>query len=396
MKKEKTLVKAFRLNYGAWQLFDKEFLSLYKDLFIIDRQDRPLFEISPEVFDDNSREQIKHHKTYSIEELKENLSLINNCLGPGVKVSVFFSRYHDTARKYTAIREETQRIFQLKHDLFAKGFTDVKIYYDHLSTDVGSRYWESYVAKPSDLDTLISWKKRLKSREEFSFPLDNLCIYIPEVLSEHEVFRCELLIFMLKSLEKHSHIFFHILFECLGDSVIGAVERVIAETKSNTAVNIFKSLDQCELIQGLKRTISQQRSLFSRIPFIDDLTRFEIKKAVCRQSPRLERSSHQARRPMLNQAHISIHDHDYLDLPGFLARLKKEGPGNLKREKTVLVFLADEIISMSYETYRLTLKAFERGLSLDQYYMLMRRRGIFDIAYYERLIDKLFQDNVLY
>ncbi|MBW2330668.1 MAG: hypothetical protein JRF30_07025 [Deltaproteobacteria bacterium] len=127
MKGERTLVKTFQLNYGAWQLFDTQFLELYKDLFIIDKQDKPLFEISPEVLDNRSREKVKHQKTYSIQELKENLSLISNHLGDGVKVYIFFSRYHDTARTYAAVREEIFRIFRLKSDLLAEIFPPVRL-----------------------------------------------------------------------------------------------------------------------------------------------------------------------------------------------------------------------------------------------------------------------------
>jgi radical SAM superfamily enzyme YgiQ (UPF0313 family) len=131
IRREKTLVKTFQLNYGAWQLFDRELLELYKDLFIIDKQDKPLFEISPEVFDERSRQKIKHRmKAYSIQELKENLSLINDCVGSGVKVYIFFSRYHDPARTYAAVREEILGIFRLKHDLVSEESANVKVYYD--------------------------------------------------------------------------------------------------------------------------------------------------------------------------------------------------------------------------------------------------------------------------
>jgi hypothetical protein len=37
---------------------------------------------------------------------------------------------------------------------------------------------------------------------------------------------------------------------------------------------------------------------------------------------------------------ISVHDHDYLDLSSFLKRLQREGPDNLRPEKTVFVFSA--------------------------------------------------------
>ncbi|MBW1675823.1 MAG: hypothetical protein JRJ79_04305 [Deltaproteobacteria bacterium] len=53
-------------------------------------------------------------------------------------------------------------------------------------------------------------------------------------------------------------------------------------------------------------------------------------------------------------------------------------------------------MSMPYETYRMTLKAFEMGISLDQYYALMHQRGIFDVSYHESFLAKMFQSDVLY
>ena len=396
MKREKTLVKSFQLNYGAWQLFDTQFLELYRDLFIIDKQDKPLFEVSPELFDDSSRQRVKHHKTYLIQELKDNLRLINRCLDNGVKVYIFFSRYHDTAQTYTAVKREILSIFRLKHDLLTNRFTNVKVHYDHLSTDVGSCYWERYVEKPRNLDTLISWTRRINSQEQFSFPADNLCIYMPKALSEQDIFRCESLIFVLKSLEKHSRELFHILFECLDERVIDLVEEMIEEVRSERAGNFFKSLDHWQLLYDLKRTLLQRQSLLSRIPFIEDLTCLFIKKAMCGCRSQQVKGCYQTSQPRLNHAFISIHDHDYLDLSRFLQGLQKEGPNNLRPEKTVFVFLVNEIMSMNYETYRMTLKLFETGISLDQYYTLMHQRGIFDLSYHKSFISKMIQSDVLY
>jgi hypothetical protein len=396
MKGEKELVKTFRLNYGAWQLFDTEFLELYKDLFIIDREARSLFEISPEVFDDRGRQKLKHDKTYSIQELKDNIGLINNSLGNEVKVYIFFSRYHDTAKTYAAIREEIFRIFRLEHELLAEGFTNAKVYYDHLSTDVGSRYWERYVEEPRDLDTLLSWTRRLKRNEKYSFPTDNLCIYVPKTLSEGDIFKCESLVFILKQLEKDFYELFHILFRCLDEDVMGLLEEMIAEEYSNMPGNLFKSLDQRKLLDDLERRITQQEPLLSKIPFIEDLTGLQIKKAACRRESRKARSSYQTKRPRLNHAYIAIHDHDYLDLLNFLERLEKEGTNRLRPKKTAFIFLADEILSMPYESYRVTLKEFESGTSLDEYYTLMRQRGIFDLQYHESFVAKMFENDVLY
>ncbi|MGD9023181.1 MAG: hypothetical protein PVJ62_05305, partial [Deltaproteobacteria bacterium] len=101
-------------------------------------------------------------------------------------------------------------------------------------------------------------------------------------------------------------------------------------------------------------------------------------------------------RPMLNHAFISAHDHDYLDLLRFLERLRKEGAASLRPQKTVFIFLEDEILSMPYETYDLTLKAFEAGTTLEDYYGLMRQRGIFDLRYHKRLVAKLFENDLLH
>jgi hypothetical protein len=79
-----------------------------------------------------------------------------------------------------------------------------------------------------------------------------------------------------------------------------------------------------------------------------------------------------------------------------LEKLGKKGPDNLTPNKTAFIFLADEIMSMPYETYRMTLKAFETGISLDQYYVLMRQRGIFDLSYHESFVAKMFKNDVLY
>jgi len=397
MKKEETLVKTFRLYYGAWQLFDREFLELYRDLFIFDKGNNPLFELSPEVFDDQSRKQIKHPDvTYSIQDLKENLHLINSYLGDSIKVSLFFSRYHDTARTYFNIRKEIISIFRLKHELFCNNMTNARIHYDHLSTDVASRYWERYVKQPRDFNTLISAIEKLKVREQYSFPVDNLCIYIPETLSQENVLRCELLIVILKSLEKNFYELFHIMLKCLDERAIDVIEEIITGVYVNRTGNLFTDMDHSELLIYVKQKIILQKTLMSRIPFIEDLIDFNIKKTMCRHMPRPAKSLKQTKRPGLNQAFISVHAHDYLDLPNFLKRLEREGPNNLTPEKTVFIFLADDILSMPYETYQATLEAFETGISLDEYYELVKKRRIFTLSYHKGLIAKLFQSNVLY
>lgn len=241
MQGEEGLVKTFQLNYGAWQVFDGEFLDLYKDLFIIENHDRPLFEMSPEVFDTKHGQKVKGHETYSMDALKQNLALIKSRLQDRVKVYLFFSRYHDMTETYGAMREEIFRIFWLNHDLLARGCTQVKV------------DWERYVDNPRDLDTLISWTRRLKNQGHHSFPVNNLCICLPKALSEAEISTCELLIFMLKDLEKHSRELFHILFRCLEKRVMNVLEQVISEVYNDRGGNVFTSLDHCDLLHNLEK-----------------------------------------------------------------------------------------------------------------------------------------------
>jgi hypothetical protein len=400
MKKEKTLAKAFHLNYGAWKLFDIELLELYKDLFILDREDKPLFELSPEVFDDDSRKKIKHHDTaYSIKDLRENLFLINNHFGNSVNVSLFFSRYHDTHRTYLDMRKEIVGILRFKHELLCNNMTNMNVYYDHLSTDVASRYWERYVENPRDFDTLISSLRKLKAQEQYSFPIDNLCLYIPETLSHKEVFKCELLISILKNFEQHFYELFHILLNCLDEQIIVLLEEIISEVYLKRSGNVFKNLDCSELLDYVKVKIMKRKSHLSKIPFIEDLINLNIKKAIFLRTPirpQPSRSLYQISRPRLNNAFISVNEHDYLDLQNFLKKLEQKGQANLTPEKTVFFFLANEILSMPYITYRVTVKEFEKGISLDEYYVLMNRRGIFDISYHKEIIEKLFKSYVLY
>ncbi len=393
---EETLIRAFQLNYGAWQLFDREFIGMYKDLFIFPPENKPVFELSPEVFDDGARKKIKHRAKYSIKGLKENLGLINHHLGGSINVSLFFSRYHDTIKTYADMKKEVYGIFRLKHDLFRSGIENVRIAYDHLSTDVASHYWESYVERPRDFDTLISAIRKLRSQERYGFPVDNLCIYVPDTLSKEEIFRCEMLIFVLKALEKHFYEFFHIMFKCLDGSLIDLIEEIISEIYCKKPGNVFLSLDHAGLLDHISQTASARKSVFDRIPFIEDLTKLNLKKAGLHRNFRTVKSSYQTNRPQLNHEFVSSHDHDYFDIRSFLKRIDKQGANLLKPERTVFIFLADEILSMTYDTYNSTLKEFEKGISLTEYYEIMEKKGIFNPSYHKDLIAKLFASDVLY
>ena len=397
MKEDEDILKVFQLYYGAWKLPDEQLLELYKDVFIFPKVNKSVLELSPEVFDDTSRKKIKHPEVnYSIKDLKQNLSLINDQFGNSMNVSVFFSRYHATAKTYLDMKKEIAGIFRLKHELFCEEITNTRIFYDHLSTDVAGRYWEQYIRQPHDLDTLVSTIRKLKGQEQYSFRFDNLCAYIPDTLSETDVFRCELLIFLLKILEGDFHELFHIMMKCMGEQVINLMEKIIVDEYSDRPGNIFASLDPCGLPDLVMLNVKEDETLFVRIPFIEDLAGFCIEKAKAKRNLQAIENLYQVNRPKLNHGYIATHDHDYPDLISFLKRLDREGAGNLRPEKTVFLFLCDEIISMTNDTYNATIREFEKGISTAEYYERMKKKRIFTPSYHAQLIAKLFRNNVLY
>jgi hypothetical protein len=396
MKREKPLIKTFRLNYGAWKLFDKEFLDLYREIFICSAEKKPVLELSPEVYDDRGRTKIKHKQgKYSIGELRENIDLINTHFKDTVQISVFFSRYHDTMSTYADIRKEICDIFRFKHELVCKSAWNVNVSYGHLSTDVGSSYWEKYVDNPGDFDTLVSGIRGLRIQGQLGFPYDNLCMYIPHTITKEEIFKTELLIFILRILERSFFEMFHILFSCLDELLIELIEDIIESVYRKKTGNFFRNPDHAELLNFLKTMITDKISLSRRIPFAEDLIDLNIRKLQCMRTLPHLKNGYQNKRPTLNSAFISVRHHDYLNLPAFLKKLRN-GTDRLTSDMTVFIFLADEIMCMTYDTYRATIGEFEKVIAVDEYYQMMERKKIFTRPYHENLVAKLFQSDVLY
>jgi hypothetical protein len=247
------------------------------------------------------------------------------------------------------------------------------------------------VKEPKDFDTLTA---SVKKGAELGFPLDNLCAYFPETLSEEDTWRSELLVFVLKTLENYSREMFHIMFKCLGDRMIDTIEDIVSEFYSKRDKKVFSSFDHDELLHALKQRIAGDGSLLEKVPFVEDLIDLNIKKLQSQSRHGQESSTH-AEIMKLDYELISVHNHDYLDLRPFLQRLDDEGAGNLRAEKTVHIFLADEILTMPCATFDSTLKEFEKGISVGEYCELMQEKGIFTPPYHKTLISKLLLNKVL-
>jgi hypothetical protein len=172
------------------------------------------------------------------------------------------------------------------------------------------------------------------------------------------------------------------------------IEDIIERVYEKRAGNVFQNLDHAELLNFLITGIMNKISLSRIVPFAEDLINLNIKKVQCMRTSR-HLSDYQTERPKLNEAFISIHNHDYLNLPAFLKNLKN-GADRLVADMTIFIFLSDEIISMTYDTYRATIHEFEKGISVDEYYQIMERKKIFTHSYHKKLVAKLFQSDVLY
>jgi len=392
---DKNLKNKFILNYGAWALLDEEFLVLYKDAFCFSANRRPVIELSPEVFDDDVRKQIKgSNNYYSIDELIENINLINSIFDKNIYISLYFSRYHEGIDTFMKIRREIADIYKLKNEILMSNKLNVVIRYDHLSTDVGSTYWEKYISNPYDVDTLVSGFKVIKTHQYHSFPYNNICLFIPEKIKFEEILKSEKIIFLLRLLEENFIELFHILLRRLGRDIIEIIEEVIEEKYTNDILNIFTDISYYDLLINISEKIQSNSFYFERIPFIDDLIKFSIIKDKLSNRRCPIRISYQVNKPKINHSLISIHENDYLNFIVLLRRMEREK--TFAARLTVYIYLIDEILTMPFETYSETIKRFEDGISLEEYYDLMEKNKLFTISYHKELVKKLFESYVLY
>ncbi len=273
----------FCLHYGAWHLLDEEFLQLYLAAFDCTSV-RPIIEFSPEVYSDLHRASIKRGRTYTLKRLEENIVDIGRVLNGRVRIEVFFSRYHPAVPE-AALMEEVSGIVLLKHRMFRAGSSWVRICWDHLSTDVGSRYWDSHVDKATCFATLLHLKQKVDQGTLYPFPVDNLCLHIPSHLSADAVLRLEVLLFALEQLERHCIELFHLLCASLADQwlrpLAGVLEAVLAEISLE---QFFADPPLQQLVHNLGLRL-QEEALESTPALLADLVRFSCRKLECAMHP---------------------------------------------------------------------------------------------------------------
>ncbi|MBM9536006.1 hypothetical protein [Desulfobulbus alkaliphilus] len=388
----------FTLHYGAWHLPGQEFLDLYQRAFTCS-QVTPVFEFSPEVCDDADRVWIKGNATYSLAELEENIAFIGQTLGRQARIEVFFSRYHP-GTTIQSLQREIGQIVLLKHRLFLCQNPPVRVCFDHLSTDVGSRYWESHIDGHQRFATLLRRKEQIDEGTRYLFPVDNLCLYIPEQLPAPFLLRMEALFAVLEHLEQHCHELFHLLCAGVGEQWVWDLTDVLEPMVEKAPGAFFSSLPVDAVLAVLEQRWGPGGPVRAALPFFIDLLRFTRNK-INSHARGMAGEEHQldsdACQMVLNKAQVSIHEQDYLDPLPLIHRFQQHQHDKpFPYERTVCLFLPTGILAMSHASYRNTLRYFERPSTLAAYRnRLMASGQAIDWEEHVQLIHRLVSQGLL-
>lgn len=346
----------FTLHYGAWHLLDEAFLSLYRRAFDCIRV-TPIFEFSPEVVDDEQRQAIKRGTTYNLADLERNCAEISEVFGGRVRMELFFSRYHPAVRGEALLRE-LGALLALKLRLLLAGLP-VHCCYDHLSTDVASRYWLEHQAEPYNFARFLDAKHRVDEGRLYSFPVDNLCLLMPAHLAPAWVEAFEALIVALQQLERSCHELVFLLTAWYGDCWLTALRQVVHNVHGSHPQAYFTDLPLDLLLEHLSQACVAGSQ--APPPFLGDLIRFSRKKLHGRRilsSGPVDQASDGLWQ--LDGQRVSVHEQDYADLAPLLRRISERQNDHLAYQRTVCLFCGGGILTLSHATYRHLLAPFEQ------------------------------------
>lgn len=383
----------FTLNYGAWHLLDAEFIDLYRRAFNCHGQ-TPVFEFSPEVTSDEQRAIIKRGRTYDLAAMEDNFRAIASAFDGKVRIEVFFSRYHPSLSAADLDRE-TGAILRCKHRMLREGLP-VHICFDHLSTDVASRYWEGHQASPRDFSRFLELKQQVDAGSRYPFPVDNLCMLLPSHLEEGLLVRHEALLQVLEQMERHCHELLHILLACWDDRWLGVLATILEPwLEDKSEVSFFAEPPLAPIIEALGQQLCDNSPL--RPAFLPDLFRFSLNKLTLARRPEAGVPSpfDMDVRVQLDCSRMSIHEQDYLDLPPLLLRLDTCGQQPLPYQRTVCLFLGSGILALPHASYRATLRLLEQPRTLGDYQAAVQREARFDWQRHESLLAQLLRESVL-
>ena len=384
----------FTLHYGAWHLLDAEFVRLYQRAFDCAAA-LPIIEFSPEVADDRLRVVIKRGATYTLAALEDNIRAIGAAFAGQVRIEVFFSRYHP-ALAAADLEREAGAALLFSHRMARQGLP-VHVCSDHLSTDVASRYWEESQDRPRDFARFLDRKTQLDQGRLYPFPVDNLCLTIPDHLPAAFLVRHEALLLVVERLERFCRELTQILTACLGDRWLADLAATIAPwlAEEATRTALFAEPPLAEIVAALDRRLRDRAG--AELPFLADLFRFSLKKLAL-AAPPVARPRVAADEAdlcfVLDQERVSIHQQDYLDLTAFLGRLD-EYENRPPYQRTACLFLPDGIVSLANSVYSATFRLFEQPITLAAYRARVGRDASIDPEWHHLLLARLLAEGLL-
>lgn len=375
----------FTLHYGAWHLLDQSFLESYRAAFDCTTV-APIFEFSPEVISDRQRQAIKRGGTYSLAGLEENCGQIAAFFGGKVRIEVFFSRYHPllTAEE---LQLELGALLELKQRMLVAELP-VHTCFDHLSTDVASRYWQEERSDPHNFARFLNEKESVDENRRYPFPVDNLCLLIPQQLSAEFVHAFEALVFALEQLERSCHELLFILTSWYGPVWLEGLGAAVHASYRQDAERYFLAPPMDAIMVFLGQWLPAQAT--PAPPFLQDLIRFARKKQ--QQGQWVISSSPVAHTPdtlyQLDPDRVLIHEQDYLDLLPLLKRLQGRPDDRIAYQRTVSLFCAGGILSLGHASYRTLLRPFEQPRALETHLATLDEHQ-------QRFIRQLVQEAIL-
>ncbi|MGD9947700.1 MAG: radical SAM protein [Desulfobulbus sp.] len=349
----------FTLHYGAWHLLDQCFLELYRAAFDCTTV-APIFEFSPEVVDDEKRAAIKRGITYNLAGLEQNCAEIAAFFAGKVRIEIFFSRYHPLLTEED-LNRELAAILDFKLWMLVAGLP-VHSCFDHLSTDVASRYWHEERLEPKNFARFLSEKQQVDENRRYPFPVDNLCLLIPDHLPADFVQDFETLVFTLEQLERFGHELVFILTTWYGPVWLVCLREVgiLLRRRDQERYYLFPPLD--EVVALLGQQLPRLDS--SPPPFLQDLIRFtRIKQKQgqgAKPSAPVPVGADAALFYRLDQDRVLLHEQDYLDLIPLLKRIQERTSDQLAYQRTVSLFCSGGILSLAHSSYRILLRPFEQ------------------------------------
>jgi hypothetical protein len=377
----------FTLHYGAWHLVDAQFLEAYRAAFDCTGV-TPIFEFSPEVIGDQQRQAIKRGTTYTLEDFERNCGGIAAYFNGKVRIEVFFSRYHP-ALSGDELQSELGELLAFKQRMLLAGLP-VHTCFDHLSTDVASRYWQESRPEPQNFTRFLEQKQRVDQGDYYPFPMDNLCLLIPEHLPTEFVHGFEALVFILERLERSGHELVHILTAWYGRYWLNGLRDVVEGLRHQEEAAFFSAPPLDTLLELLAQHLRADENI-PPPPFLVDLIRYTRKKVRCLAEavpPARAAGEDTATAYQLNLERVSIHEQDYPDLQPLLTRLHHRDSDPIAYQRTACLFCSAGLLSLPHAAYRTLLRPFEHPTPLAAHLSTLDTR-------HHDLIFQLIQENVL-